>query len=186
MTAHFDAGQGCSNEPTLNPANIRRSAQFDATGQYRYWLKREWDADQGAIALIMLNPSRADHRQDDPTLRRCLRLARQWQFGRFTVVNLFAYCTASPKILQTVAQPIGPDNDHHILQACQTANQIVLAWGNWGVLHQRDQAVLKLLHPYRDRLYCLGHNKTRQPRHPLYVPRHTLLQPWDEHCRQKR
>ncbi|MEM9769930.1 MAG: DUF1643 domain-containing protein, partial [Cyanobacteria bacterium P01_D01_bin.71] len=165
-------------EPVMNLANIQRSAQFDATGQYRYWLKREWDADQAGIALIMLNPSRADQHQDDPTLRRCIRLAQHWQFGHLTVVNLFAYCTASPKILQTVAQPVGVGNDQHILQACHTASQIVLAWGNWGSLQQRDQAILKLLRPFCDRLYCLGRNQTGQPRHPLYVPRHTSLQPW--------
>ena len=126
----------------------------------------------------MLNPSRADHRQDDPTLRRCLGLAQQWQFSRLTVVNLFAFCTASPQILKAASQPVGQDNDRHILQACEAADHVALAWGNWGTLHQRDQAVLKLLQPFRDRLYCLGQNRTGQPRHPLYVPRHTLLQSW--------
>lgn len=157
---------------------MQRSALFDATGQYRYWLQRQWQPEGRAIALIMLNPSRADHRQDDPTLRRCISLAQHWQFGRLTVVNLFAYCTASPKVLKTVAAPIGSDNDAHILEACQSADCIVLAWGNWGSLHQRDQAVLRLLNPFRDRLNCLGLNRTGQPRHPLYLPRHTPLQPW--------
>jgi len=164
------------------PRNILRSAKFDVTGQYRYWLQREWDTDQGAIALIMLNPSRADQYQDDPTLRRCISLAQQWQFGRLTVVNLFAYCTASPQILKTAPQPIGEDNDQHILAACQEAQQIVLAWGNWGRLHQRDQAVVQLLMPFRDRLCCLGLNQTGQPRHPLYVPRLTPLLPWRSTC----
>ena len=126
----------------------------------------------------MLNPSRADHRQDDPTLRRCIGLAQHWQFGCLTVVNLFAYCTASPKILKTAADPIGSGNDDHIMQACKAADHILLAWGNWGSLHQRDQAVLNLLTPFRDRLCCLGLNRTGQPRHPLYVPRHTPLQTW--------
>ncbi|NEQ47980.1 MAG: DUF1643 domain-containing protein [Leptolyngbya sp. SIOISBB] len=157
---------------------MQRSAKFDETGQYRYWLKREWNAKGRAIALIMLNPSRADHRQDDPTLRRCISLAQQWQFSRLTVVNLFAYCTASPQTLKAAPSPVGQVNDQHILQACEQADQIALAWGNWGTLHQRDQAVLKLLEPFRDRLYCLGQNRTGQPRHPLYVPRHTQLQPW--------
>ena len=157
---------------------MRRAAKFDETGQYRYWLRREWAVSGPAIALIMLNPSRADHRQDDPTLRRCTGLAQQWQFGRLTVVNLFAYCTASPQVLKTVAHPIGADNDEHIVQACAAADRILLAWGNWGSLHQRDQAVLNLLTPFCDRLCCLGLNRTGQPRHPLYVPRQSLLQPW--------
>jgi hypothetical protein len=157
---------------------MQRSAGFDKTGQYRYWLQREWDDQQPAIALIMLNPSRADHQQDDPTLRRCIGLAQQWQYGRLTVVNLFAYCTASPQVLKTVPNPVGQDNDVQIVQACESAELIVLAWGNWGDLHGRDRDVLALLVPYRDRLYCVGRNRTGQPRHPLYVPRQTPLCRW--------
>jgi hypothetical protein len=158
--------------------NIQRAAKFDETGQYRCWLRREWEVSGPEIAFIMLNPSRADHCQDDPTLRRCIRLAQQWQFSRLIVVNLFAYCTASPKLLKTVADPVGSGNDGHILQACEAADRILLAWGNWGRLYQRDQAVLELLRPFRDRLCCLGFNRTGQPRHPLYLPQHTPLQPW--------
>ncbi|NER82625.1 MAG: DUF1643 domain-containing protein [Leptolyngbya sp. SIO1D8] len=158
---------------------MQRSAQFDSTGQYRYRLDRHWDNARPAIALIMLNPSRADHQQDDPTLRRCIRLAQYWQYGSLTVVNLFAYCTPFPQILKTAPDPIGAENDTAILQVCQSVPHILLAWGNGGSFHQRDRHVLDLLTPYRDRLYCLGTNRTGQPRHPLYVPRQTRLCPWE-------
>ncbi|MBE7382590.1 MAG: DUF1643 domain-containing protein [Leptolyngbya sp. SIO1E4] len=157
---------------------INRSAQFDRTGQYRYRLDRWWNGAQPAIALIMLNPSRADHQRDDPTLRRCIGLAQQWQYGSLIVVNLFAYCTPFPKDLKTVGDPVGAENDAAILQACQQAPQILLAWGNGGSLYQRDLRVLELLTPYRDRLYCLGINRTGQPRHPLYIPRQAQLHSW--------
>lgn len=157
---------------------IWRSAQFDSTGQYRYRLDRQWDHTRPRITLVMLNPSRADHQQDDPTVRRCTRLAQQWQYGSLVVVNLFAYCTASPKVLKTVDHPVGVDNDDAILQACGSAENILLAWGNWGHLHNRDRQVLALLTPYRDRLYCLGLNQTGQPRHPLYIPRDTQPYLW--------
>lgn len=157
---------------------IKRSAEFDETRQYRYWLQRHWSDNQPAIALIMLNPSRADHQQDDPTLRRCIRLAQQWQYGSLVVVNLFAYCTASPKILRTVSDPIGSANDRYLLRACKSAQHILLAWGNNGTWLDRDRAVLKLLETDRDRCYCLGKNLTGQPRHPLYVPRSARPYPW--------
>lgn len=160
------------------PDTIRRCAQFDATGQYRYQLTRHWDDTRPGLAFIMLNPSYADHQQDDPTLRRCTRLAQQWQYGSLIVVNLFAYCTASPPVLKTVDEPIGKENNRFILQGCQTAEHILLAWGNWGSLHDRDRTVLKLVAPYRDRLYCLAINRTGQPRHPLYVPQNTQLRSW--------
>ena len=126
----------------------------------------------------MLNPSRADHQQDDPTLRRCINLAQSWQCGSLTVVNLFAYCTASPQVLKTVSNPIGEGNDTHILQACDSVECIALAWGNWGDLYDRGHQVLTLLENYRDRLYCLGKNLSGSPRHPLYIPRDTKLCRW--------
>ena len=160
------------------PSAIKRSAQFDSTRQYRYRLDRHWNGARPPISLIMLNPSRADHQQDDPTLRRCIGLAQAWHYGSLIVVNLFAYCTASPKVLNSVENPVGDRNDAFILQACEIGACIVLAWGNWGKLHGRDRHVLNLLAPHRDRLYCLGTNRTGQPRHPLYMPRYTRLIPW--------
>lgn len=165
--------------PTQEPqGGLHRAAEFDATGQYRYWLQRTWRGDRPTLTLVMLNPSRADHQRDDPTVRRCLGLAQGWQFGCLTVVNLFAYCTTSPAVLKTVADPVGPENDLYLRQACDQADQIVLAWGNGGTLHGRDRAVGLLLAPYGDRLYCLGQNRTGQPRHPLYVPRHASRHRW--------
>jgi hypothetical protein len=158
-------------------AALERTAIFDPTGQYRYVLTRRWQPGP-QLTLILLNPSRADHRQDDPTLRRCLGLAQGWGYSAITVVNLFAYCTPYPQALRQSADPIGPDNDAYLCQACGELSPIVLAWGNQGAWRDRAARVLKLLHPWRSRFHCLGMNRTGQPRHPLYVPRHTLLQPW--------
>ncbi|NJN22550.1 MAG: DUF1643 domain-containing protein [Leptolyngbya sp. RL_3_1] len=157
---------------------LERSATFDVTGQYRYCLGRRWDSRQPCLTWVMLNPSQADHRQEDPTLRRCLGLTQAWGYGALTVVNLFAYCSSQPRDLKRVADPIGPENDRYLLAACADVPTIVLAWGNGGNLHGRDRAVLALLARDRDRCHCLGRNQTGQPRHPLYVKRQAQLCPW--------
>jgi hypothetical protein len=59
----------------------------------------------------MLNPSTADERRDDPTIRRCIGFSRARGFGGKTVVNLFALRTPEPRDLREHADPIGPDND---------------------------------------------------------------------------
>lgn len=174
LTSHFED----SSVQSPLPAEIQRSAQFDGTGIYRYRLTRLWNEALPELTFVMLNPSRADAQQDDPTLRRCIGLAVQWGYGGLVVVNLFAYCTASPQVLKAVVDPIGTNNDSHILHACQTAGPVLLAWGNWGKLYQRDRHVLELLNDNRDCLYCLGRNRTGQPRHPLYVPRTVQRQRW--------
>ena len=156
---------------------MERSASFDPTGRYRYSLGRRWSA-APTLAIIMLNPSQADSRADDPTVRRCLGLAQGWGFGAIAVVNLFAYRSPQPWALRQAIDPVGPGNDTALLTAAETAAQILLAWGNWGSLLGRDRAVLTLLAPVQAKCHCLGHNRTGQPRHPLYVPRASALQPW--------
>jgi hypothetical protein len=155
---------------------MNRGATFDRTGCYRYSLWREWDAccfaDTTRVApkvgFIMLNPSQADDTVDDPTIRRCIGFARAWGYGGMEVVNLFAYRTAHPKNLRQVEDPVGQDNDRYLQSLNQRVDQIVLAWGNWGRLMQRDRAVWLLLAQHSN-LYCLGLTKLQQPCHPLYL-----------------
>lgn len=161
----------------LQTSAIDRSAVFDLTGHYRYSLGRCW-GDGPGLTILMLNPSRADAQSDDPTIRRCVGLAQGWGFGAIQVVNLFAYCTAYPRQLRQVDDPVGPENDVTLGTAAAWGDLILLAWGNWGHLGQRDAAVLTLLTPHREKLRCLGRNRTGQPRHPLYVKGGTPLKRW--------
>ena len=146
---------------------MHMGACFDASGAYRYRLWREWQPDAGCIAFVMLNPSTADGSRHDPTIRRCLQFAQAWGYGGLQVVNLFAYRTPHPQLLSGVADPVGPDNDRHLLTACDRAQMVLLGWGNRGMRQQRDQAVLAMLAAYP--LYCLGLTQLGHPRHPLYV-----------------
>jgi hypothetical protein len=55
---------------------VRGWAEIDPTGQYRYLLGREWEPSKGRVVFVMLNPSIADEKQDDPTLRKCVEFAK--------------------------------------------------------------------------------------------------------------
>ena len=39
--------------------------------KYRYSLSREWNKDKKKVLFIMLNPSKADDKIDDHTVKRC-------------------------------------------------------------------------------------------------------------------
>ena len=45
---------------------MEKYAKID--GNYRYLLGRKWDANLPQVTFVMLNPSTADHQQDDRTL----------------------------------------------------------------------------------------------------------------------
>lgn len=162
---------GCNGNLMLRRSveEMERGAVLDPTGVYRYSLWRNWNPDAPKITFVMLNPSQADAHQDDPTLRRCIGFAQDWGYGSLEVVNLFAFRATRPQALRTASDPIGPACDRYLLAAA-SVEQIVVAWGNWGRLHLRDRAVLKLLAPHAP-ISCLGLNQAGQPRHPLYVPK---------------
>src|ERR1700722_10081597 len=126
-------------------AMIASSAIFDTSGRYRYRLSRQWRKDGDTVAFIMLNPSTADHEHNDPTIRRCIGLAKLWGFSALNVVNLFALRATAPTTLQKARNPIGRQNNSYIRTTVEEADRIVLAWGNHGQLRERDREVLDLL-----------------------------------------
>lgn len=155
---------------------METGACFDVSGIYRYSLWRIWDKSAPKLVFIMLNPSTADAQINDPTIRRCLGFAQAWGYGCLEVVNLFGLRTPNPQTLRQVPDPVGDQCDAYIQTAAQRADQIILAWGNWGKLSGRDQAVIKLLAAYK--LHCLGLNQSGQPRHPLYLKRDVQPMPY--------
>jgi hypothetical protein len=155
---------------------VNKHAVMD--GPYRYSLVREWEEGRPRVLFIMLNPSTADDAEDDNTIRRCIGFARRWGFGSLEVVNLFAYRAANPSDLRKVADPIGPENQTHILSAIRRANRVVVAWGNKvRTLPQGDFMVSLLADavPADVPFFCLGLTEQRQPKHPLLVPGDTPL-----------
>jgi len=143
----------------------RRRAALSRCGTYRYALWREWDEQRPTVLFIALNPSTADHRRDDPTIRRCMRFACDWGFGRLVVANLFAYRTSEPARLRAAAAPVGPRNDRWLARLSSDAALVLAAWGTHGDYLGRAELVRSRIRG----LHCLGTTMGGLPRHPLYV-----------------
>ena len=144
--------------------SINKSATFSNCRKYRYALSRSWDDKKKIVLFIGLNPSTADEKKDDPTIRRCINYAQSWGYGGLQVANLFAYRATKPVKLKNVENPVGDDNDQQLIKLSKMADLTVAAWGNEGVLFNRDKQVIKLI----PNLMCLKINKSGQPAHPLY------------------
>jgi hypothetical protein len=118
------------------------SAHFSPCRTWRYTLERAVAADGGTVMFVGLNPSTADERTDDATIRRCVRFARDWGFGELVMCNLFAYRATHPRDLLRAPDPIGPDNDAWLSGRAASADLVVAAWGAHGTFLNRDQQVL--------------------------------------------
>ena len=148
----------------MNGLLVNKNATFSDCRKYRYALSRTWNGKKKTILFIGLNPSTANEKIDDPTIRRCINYAQNWGYGSLLMVNLFAYRATMPSELKNVKNPIGNDNDLHIIELSKKADIAVAAWGNEGSLLNRDKEVKKIL----PNLMCLKINKSGQPAHPLY------------------
>jgi hypothetical protein len=175
--------------PVQRPAvaEPRSAAAFSACGRYRWWLLRSWEPRLPRLLFLGLNPSSADHRQDDPTLRRLLGFAHGWGYGSLEVLNLFSRRSVSPALLRRCDDPVGAETDrwirrrvrHHAIAGAPEA-VLWLGWGNGGACAGRDGQVLRWLEAFARssgtsgcrslRLASIGLTAAGHPRHPLYAP----------------
>jgi hypothetical protein len=156
-------------------------AVFSKDRIYRYTLHRTWDAslDRGVVNFIMLNPSTADDKKLDPTLRRCKGFAEDWGYRGFAITNLFAYRSTSPIAMKSYAKPVGPDNDAHILEQAQQANLVIVAWGSHGKHRKRDEAVMSMLKNHGIQTFALVVTKHGLPGHPLFLSSELRPKPFE-------
>ena len=156
-----------------------KHATLSPCGQYRYKLSRLWDHFKPWVCFVGLNPSTADDKVDDPTIRKMIRMTQLWGgYGGIIVVNLFAYRATDPAVIKRVSPTvgiIGPDNDNHIAHAFLQSELTVLCWGAHGDYMDRGKTVIDLLHwtavknEVPGDLHSFGLTKNYQPKHPLYL-----------------
>ena len=159
-------------------AYLESDAWLSPCGRYRYALTRRW-AEGPAAAFVMLNPSTADAREDDATVRKCVGFARRWGAGGLVVANLYALRATDPRDLARAADPVGGEAADHVLRRVHDLaadiRWVVAAWG--GSLppggDARARAVVAIVGPL---VWCFGRTRGGQPRHPLMLSYDTRLE----------
>lgn len=163
--------------------DVRRHARLSADGVYRYALWRKWKrplTHPTWATFVMLNPSTADHQVDDPTIWACVSFARSLGCTGMAVVNLYAFRATKPADLWRAKDPVGPEADAVLAEflalSARHGGPLIAAWG----AHARPERVAAVMAmPGAHRFVALGLTKAGQPRHPLYVRRDTVPQPYD-------
>ena len=154
---------------------VGRDALLSEDGLYRWWLSRTITATDplvklvGRLVFIMLNPSTADAKIDDRTIRRCMGFAFTFGCAEIIVVNLFGLRSKDPKALKKSEDPVGPDNNYWIKWWTGETKDIIAAWGSHGSHMGQDRAVLEMLRDRQAAVHHLGLNADGSPKHPLYL-----------------
>jgi hypothetical protein len=147
---------------------LERSAVFSPCRKYRYQLWRRWRPGPYAN-FICLNPSDASELIDDNTSVRIVDYADSWGYAAACITNINSFCTKRPRVMKSAPDPVGPDNDRHLLEVAAGAAIHIAAWGTHGPFNGRDLQVIRLLANFK--LHCLAVTKGGHPHHPLRLRR---------------
>ena len=149
---------------------MTNTAIFSPCRKYRYSLWRDWSGlftQNKYVMFIGLNPSTADEKNDDPTIRRCISYAKAWGFDGLCMANIFAFRATEPKDMLSEVDPVGVENDRYLVELAGKVDLVIAAWGTLGVHMGRDETVRSMI----DCLHYLRLTKEGYPGHPLYLPK---------------
>lgn len=161
-------------------------ADISEDRRFRTRLWRIWNANFPPLLFIGLNPSTAGPEVNDPTINWLVCWASGNNFGSLHVGNLYAFRATDPKDLKAARYPVGRGNDEAIAAMARGTLRLGgrIACG-WGAKAQPNRALdvaadLQCLGRSRTEpvLHRWGVNKNGSPKHPLYLPRSSVLESW--------
>lgn len=181
------------------------SALFSSDDRHRYALDRDLGLDaqrftEPLFAALMprrlvaigMNPSTADAFAPDRTVTRELGFARSWGCSLYSQGNLYGWREPKPMYMWAEHRAgrdiVGPHNDDAIrTMLTMLARDGGVALACWGRMHtsgdkvlqeMRVLAVCRIAREVGVQWQCLGKNADGSPKHPLYLPKNTQLEPW--------
>lgn len=166
----------CSEE------NVQMDGELydDSRKTYRYCLRGKG---QNPLVVLGLNPSTADNKLPDPTMRRVVGFAESNGFDSFLMINLYPLRTPSPKILKEkgfdeVVHKINLGKINSYLSEIKNPT-ILLAFGSKiseiKFLKKCLSDIFELCKKYNPKWTCLKETKKGHPCHPLYLKSYLKL-----------
>jgi hypothetical protein len=144
------------------------------------------------LVAIGMNPSTADAFDPDPTVTRELGFASAWGCSLYSKGNLYGWRDPKPASMwfehRAGRDIVGPHNDAAIrTMLTMLARDGGVALACWGRMHakgdkalqeQRVFEICRIAAEVGVQWQCLGKNADGSPKHPLYLPKSTQLEPW--------
>lgn len=142
-------------------------ADFSPCRRYRYalWRRWGWNGYAQQCMFIGLNPSTADETEDDPTVRRCIRFAKDWGFSGMFMMNAYGFRATDPRVMKAEPEPIGDGNNEALSYRATHVGLIIAAWG----VHCTEDREREVCDVIGRPIHCLGRTKSGRPKHPLYL-----------------
>jgi hypothetical protein len=130
----------------------------------------------GIVVWCLNNPSMADGKRDDPTVKKLWHYTTLWGYGCMELVNTNPCRATDPKAAWMPPEPALAINDEWLKMAVENSAITIAAWGNEAhpVLARRAYSHIHTLGP----VYAMRVSKPGNPYHPLYLPGDLRPQLW--------
>lgn len=157
-------------------------AVFSPCNTYRYRLERDVQEKGIIIVYFGVNGSTATEYQDDQTTKKWFGFTLRNGGRKYIAVNPFAFRATDVRKLSLAADPVGPENDHHLREAITDGDILVPCWGSRKKvpksLRYHFDDLLTLLQASGKPIKTLGFTKEGDPCHPLMLRYDTPLEDW--------
>lgn len=156
---------------------MKKDALLSPDRAYRYWLLRQWDDSLPMAAIIGVNPSTADEKEDDQTIRKNIGFMERIGYGGFVMLNLSAFRARDPKVCAAARYPIDLSNSPSSIAEYARQFGVAKTIAAWGI-HGNSFPVQRLAVVEEfDELWCWGFcSDGATPRHPLMLAYSTPLE----------
>lgn len=158
------------------------SAIISDCGRYRYRLERELSSDGIVMAFFGVNPSTASAEIEDQTTMKWRGFAIRNGGRKYIAGNPFAFRATNVDELSRASDPVGAENQSHLIDIMRDADVLVPCWGSrWKLPSQlRSQLDLlaQMLRLSGKPIRIFGLTKSRDPKHPLMLGYDTPLVEW--------
>jgi hypothetical protein len=143
---------------------------------YRWALTRNLGGTK-PLVICALNPSTADARKNDQTIRKEIGFAQLWKYTWLVKVNAYGVRATKPPDFAANRSAgvdlVGAQNDAAILAAAKLCvahdGMFVVAWGG-NIEPARERAVFDIIASAGVQPFAIHTNGDGTPAHPLYQP----------------
>jgi hypothetical protein len=146
-------------------------------GRYRYRLDWRWGGDAPTLMVLMLHPPLVEI---DWNTLRIYRLASIWGLSRLLVGGVFARRAGAQGDLEGAGDPIGPDNDQHVVEMAHEADMVLMGFGKpvepW--MRARGMMLARVLDDFGIEMHAMGAHLTGEPWLPQCMPDYVVPQIW--------
>ena len=136
-------------------------AIFSSDRKDRFVLWRIWNRAKPIAMCIGINPSNANERNDDPTIRLLKIALKKLDFGGFIVTNLYSVVSSNKEVLLSKKGRVKENLTY--LKECGTYSEVVIfCWGSNKSITRVETKMIELFPDGK----CFGKNSDNTPIHP--------------------